>query len=259
MNPRTSRKWIAAIKKQTQEVKTFSRFAAYDRRLSISEFRKRCSLSFTIGLALCLVCLAYISQWQNYAPRTEASISGWPYLTPWTALSISLLSFSLAIITVPVRPTSPVQVIVSKALGICVFCLGAVFLLEYLCGVRVPDLDLFFLPDTTGYRVTPSSARPCPQSATTSMLFALAMLFYDRDARWQLRIFQLGTLAALVLPGLAALGYLVHQPSWLKGGLCIPTIILYFALGFGFFGLCYRPKQVPTTVPLTGRDFRRWV
>jgi len=91
------------------------------------------------------------------------------------------------------------------------------------------------------------------------MLFALAMLFYDRDARWQLRIFQLGTLAALVLPGLAALGYLVHQPSWLKGGLCIPTIILYFALGFGFFGLCYRPKQVPTTVPPTGRDFRRWV
>jgi len=257
MNPRTSRKWIAAIKKQTQEVKTFSRFAAYDRRLSISEFRKRCSLSFTIGLALCLVCLAYISQWQNYAPRTEASISGWPYLTPWTALSISLLSFSLAIITVPVRPTSPVQVIVSKALGICVFCLGAVFLLEYLCGVRVPDLDLFFLPDSTGYRATLFSARPCPHSATTSMLFALAMLFYDRDARWQLRIFQFGTLAALVLPGLAALGYLTHQPPWLKSGLCIPTIILYFALGFGFFGLCYRPKQVHATDPTISRDFRR--
>jgi hypothetical protein len=254
MNDRISRTWIAAIEKQTQEVKTFPRFAAYDRKLRMSEFRKYCSFSFTFGLALCLICLAYISQWQNYAPRTEESMS--PYLTPWTALSISILSLSLAIITVPVRPTSPVQVIVSKALGVCVFCFGAVFLLEYLCGVRVPDLDLFFLPDTTGYRVTLSSARPCPQSATTSMLFALAMLFYGRNAKWQLRIFQLGTVTALVLPSLAALGYIAHQPSWLKSGLCAPTIILYFALGFGFFRLCHRPKQVPITVPPTGRDFR---
>src|SRR6516164_8575435 len=259
MNPRISRTGIGAIEKQTQEVKTFPRFAAYDRRLSMSELRKHCFFSFTIGLALCLVCLAYISQWQNYVPRTEASIPRSLYLTPWTALFVSILSLSLAILAVPVRPTSPIEIIVSKALGVCVFCFGAVFLLEYLCGVRVPDLDLFFLPDTTGYRVTPSSARPCPQSATTSMLFALAMLFYGRNAKWQLRIFQLGTVAALVLPGLAALGYIAHQLSWLKSGLCIPTIILYFALGFGFFGLCRRPKQVPITVPPTGRDFRHWV
>jgi len=211
----------------------------------MSESRKRCCFSFTIGLALCLVCVAYIWHWQNYAPRIGESVPGSPYLTPWTALFVSILSLSLAIITVPLRLTSPVQVILSKALGVCVLCFGAVFLLEYLCGVRAPDLDLFFLPDTTGYRVALCSARPCAHSATTSMLFALAMLFYDRDARWQLRIFQLGTLAALVLPGLAALGYLVHQPSWLKGGLCIPTIILYFALGFGFFGLCTTPNKRP--------------
>lgn len=253
MNDRISRRWIATVEKQTQDVKAFPRFATYDRRLRMSEFRKRCSFSFTIGLALCLVCLAYISQWQNYAPRTEASTPGSPYLTPWTAVFVSILSISLAIITVPVHPTSPIQVIVSKALGVCVFCFGAVFLLEYLCGVRVPDLDLFFLPDATGYRATLFPARPCPYSATTSMLFALTMLFYGRDARWQLRIFQLGTLAALVLPGLAALGYIAHRPPCL----CIPTIILYFALGFGFFGLCHRPKQVHTTVPTTGRKFRR--
>jgi hypothetical protein len=248
MNGRISRTGIAAIEKQTQEVGTFPRFAAYDRRLRMSEFRKRCSFSFTIGLALCLVCLAYISHWQNYAPRTGEPMPGSPYLTPWTALLVSILSLSLAIIAVPVRPTSPIRVIVSKALGVCVFCFAAIFLLEYLCGVRVPDLNLFFLPDTTGDRVTLFSARPCPHSATTSMLFALAMLFYDRDTRWQLRIFQLGTLAALVLPSLAALGYIAHQPSWLKSGICIPTIFLYFALGFGFFGLCYRPKQAHTTV-----------
>jgi hypothetical protein len=230
----------------------------------MSEFRRRWSFSFAIGLALCLVCLAYIPQWQSYAPRVESMPSS-PYLTPWTVLSVSILSLSLAIIAVPVRTDSPLQTIISKTLGVCVFCFATIFLLEYISGIRAPDLDLFFLPDAIGHRVTLYSARPSPHSATTSLLFALALLFYDRDTRWRLRTFQIGILAALALPSLDALGYIFQfflaagQPSWLRSGLSIPAVILYFTLGSGFLGLCYRPRQSRPAVPRTGKDIRRWV
>ena len=112
----------------------------------------------------------------------------------------------------------------------------------------VPDLDRFFPLSATDHRVMLHSARPTPQSATTILLFALAMLVYDQDSKWRLRMFQVGIVGALVIPGLAALGYAVHQPSWPMNGLCVPAIILFVILGCGFFGLCGRPEQLPSTV-----------
>lgn len=214
----------------------------------MSEFRKRYSFSFTIGLSVCLVSLLYLSQWQNYAPRVGEPAHWLPYLAPWTLLSVSILSLSLAIAAMPVRHASPLQAIVSKTLGVCVFCFATIFLLEYLCGIRLPDLDRFFPLNPTDHRIMLHSARPTPQSATTILLFALAMLVYDQDSKWRLRMFQVGIVAALVIPGLAALGYAVHQPSWPMNGLCVPAIILFVILGCGFFGLCGRPEQLPSTV-----------
>jgi hypothetical protein len=214
----------------------------------MSEFRKRYSFSFTIGLAVCLVSLLYLSQWQNYAPRVGEPAHWLPYLAPWTLLSVSILSLSLAITAIPVRHASPLQGIVSKTLGVSVFCFATVFLLEHLCGIRVPDLDRFFPLSATDHRVMLHSARPTPQSATTILLFALAMLVYDQDSKWRLRMFQVGIVAALVIPALAALGYIAHQPSWPTNGLCLPAIILFFILGCGFFGLCDRREQLQSTV-----------
>ena len=231
----------------------------------MSEFRKRWSFSFAIGLALGTVCLAYIWQWQSYAPRMGDVAPNSPYLTPWAVLSVAILSLSLAVISMPVRNSSPIQIIASKALSVAVVCFSTVFLLEYISGIRVPDLDLFFLPDATGHRVTLYSARPSAHSATTSLLFALALLFYDRDAVWRRRVFQVGTLAALVLPTFSALGYLVRffagtrQPGWLISGLSIPAIILYFTLGSGFLGLSHLPRQTQSAIPRPGKAFRRWV
>jgi hypothetical protein len=225
----------------------------------MSEFRKCCSFSFTIGLALCLVCLAYIPQWQNYAPHIEESVQHAPYLTPWTVLSISVLSLSLAIIAFPVHSVSPIQTIVSKTLGVVVLCFATIFLLEYISGIHMPDLDLFFLPDALGYHDTLYSSRPCAQSALTSLFFALALLFYDRNPRWRLRTFQIGILAALAFPSFTSLGYIARfflatrQPSWLVIGLSVPTVILYFTLGSGFLGLCFSPSQPRPTVERTGR------
>ena len=262
MNARISRPWTAAIEKQKQEVETSPRLAAYNRRRRMSEFRKRCSFSFTIGLALCLVCLAYISQWQNYAPRIEGSVQHAPYLTPWTVLSVAVLSLSLAIITFPVRRVSPIQTIVSKTLGVVVLCFATIFLLEYISGIHMPDLDLFFLPDALGYHDTLYSSRPCAQSALTSLFFALALLFYDPNPRWRLRTFQIGILAALALPSFSSVGYIVQfffasrQPSWLVIGLSLPSVILYFTLAWGFLGLCFPPDQPRPTMARTGRISR---
>jgi hypothetical protein len=231
----------------------------------MSELQRRWFFSFAIGLALCLVCLAYIPQWQNYAPRVGDSIPKPPYLTPWTVILVSLLSLSLATIAFPVRNGSAIRTIVSKTLGVAVLCLATVFLLEYISGIRSPDLDLFFLPDAVGHRAKLYSARPTPHSATTSLLFSLALLFYDYRVRWRMRVFQIGSLAALVLPSLAAVGYIAQlllpaqTPAWLKSGLSIPAVILYLTLGSGFLGLSYRFNESHLPVARPGKDFWRWV
>src|SRR6478735_8799062 len=146
---------------------------------------KRPSYSFIIGLALFVVCLFYIPQWRHYAPSAHQSAPLSPYLTPWTVLSVTILSLALALIAAPVRAQHPVQIVLSKALGAVVFCFAAVFLLEYACGIRVPDLDIFLLPDASGQRVTLYAARPSPHSATTSLLFASALLIFQPDSGWR--------------------------------------------------------------------------
>jgi hypothetical protein len=209
----------------------------------MSELQKRWLFSFVIGLALCMVCVAYLAQWPNYAPGD--SILESPSLTPWTVILVSLLSLSMATIAFPIRNGSPIRNIIAKTLGVAVLCLATVFLLEYISGIRSPDLDLFSLPDI-GHRARLYSARPSSRSAAIILLFSLALLFYDYRARWRMRTFQIGTLAALILPSFAAAGYIAQfllaaeTPAWLKSGLSIPAVILYFILGFGFLALSFR-------------------
>jgi hypothetical protein len=205
--------------------------------------QKRLSYSFAIGSALFAVCLIYIPQWGRFAPSVHQSVPTSPYLTPWTVASVSALSLALALIAAPVRTPQPIQMILAKTLSAVVFCLAAVFLLEYASGIRVPDLDIFFLPDSSGQRMTLYSARPTPHSATTSLLFASALLVFHPDSSWRKRAFHLGVLAALVLPTFASTGYLLDflfppalSPSP-RVGLSLPAVILYFTLGSGLLGL----------------------
>jgi hypothetical protein len=116
--------------------------------------RSRPSYSFAIGFALFALCIVYIPQWRNYAPSVRQAVPTSPYLTPWTVVSVSALSLALALIAAPVRTQHPIQIILSKTLSALVFCFAAVFLLEYACGIRIPDLDVFFLPDSSGQRLT---------------------------------------------------------------------------------------------------------
>jgi hypothetical protein len=229
------------------------------------QVQKRLSYSFAIGLALFVVCLIYIPQWGHYAPSVRQSAPTGPYLTPWTVVFVSALSLALALIAAPVRAQHPIQTILSKILAMAVFCLAAVFLLEYASGIRVPDLDIFFLPDSSGQRVNLYSARPTPHSATTSLLFASALLIFHPDSSWRKRAFQIGVLAALVLPTLACIGYLLeflfppHHSSPPKVGMSIPAVILYFSLGSGILGLTFASVLPKPAVARPAKVFRRWV
>jgi hypothetical protein len=211
----------------------------------MAHVQKRPSYSFAIGSALFAVCLIYIPQWGHYAPSVHQSVPTSPYLTPWTVASVSALSLALGLIAAPVRVPHPIQIILAKTLAAVVFCFAAVFLLEYASGIRVPDLDIFFLPDSTGQRTTLYSARPTPHSATTSLLFASALLFFHPDSRWRKRAFHLGVLAALLLPTFASTGYLLDflfppaQTPSSRIGLSLPAVVLYFMLGSGLLGLFF--------------------
>ena len=231
----------------------------------MSQVQKRWPYSFIIGLALFVVCLAYFPQWKSYAPHVYGSVPTSPYLTPWTVVSVTTLSLALAIAAAPVRSQHPIQTIISKTLALLVFCFGAVFLLEYVSGIRVPDLDIFFLPDVSGQRVAQYSARPTPYSATTSLLFSAALLFLNRDSAWRMRTFLISVLAALLLPTLGGISYLFNfafpppQTPLPRVGLSLPAVILYFTLGSGMLGLRRRPKvlsaEVTQTQKVLGRRF----
>ncbi len=226
---------------------------------------KRLSYSFVIGLALFVVCLIYIPQWRHYAPSVHESVPTSPYLTPWTVVSVTFLSLALVLISAPVRAQHPLRIIVSRALSAVVFCFAAVFLLEYACGIRVPDLDIFFLPDSSGQRATLYAARPTPHSATTSLLFAASLLLFHPNTSWRKRAFQIAVLAALVLPTLACFSYLLEYlfppspPPSLRNGLSLPAVVLYFMLGSGVLGLSFASNVPKPAVLRPVKTFRRWV
>lgn len=229
----------------------------------IARVPKRLNYSFLIGLALFVVCLIYLPQWRHYAPRTHQSVPTSPYLTPWTVLSVSVLSLALTLIASPGRVRNPVRIILSTALSTVVFCFAAVFLLEYACGIRVPDLDLFFLPDSSGQRATLYAARPSPQSAITSLLFAVALIVYRADSSWRKKTYQGFILAALVLPTLASFSHLIglfFPPSAPHGiGLSFPAIVLYFTFGSGVLGLSFESKVAKPAISGPIKTFKRWV
>jgi len=229
----------------------------------IARVPKRLNYSFLIGLALFVVCLIYLPQWRHYAPRTHQSVPTSPYLTPWTVLSVSVLSLALALIASPGRVRNPIRIILSTALSTVVFCFAAVFLLEYACGIRVPDLDLFFLPDSSGQRATLYAARPSPQSAITSLLIAVALIVYRADSSWRKKTYQVFILTALVLPALAGFSHLIglfFPPSAAHGiGLSFPAIVLYFTLGSGVLGLSFESKVAKPAVSGPIKTFKRWV
>jgi hypothetical protein len=226
---------------------------------------KRLSYSFATGLALFVVCLIYIPQWRYYAPSIHQSVPTAPYLTPWTVLFVSILSLALTLIAAPVRTQHPIQIILSRTLATVVFCFAAVFLLEYASGIHVPDLDIFFLPDSSGQRVTLYAARPTPHSATTSLFFASALLLFHPDSTWRKRAFQIAVSGALVLPMLSSFSYLVEflfPPSQVAShrmGLSLPAVILYFALGSGVLGLSIGSRAPKPAVARPAKVSRRWV
>jgi hypothetical protein len=226
---------------------------------------KRLSYSFTIGLALLVVCLIYLPQWRHYVPSVHHAGPTAPYLTPWTVVSVAALSLALALIAAPFRTRHPIQIIFSKALSILVICFGAVFLLEYASGIRVPDLDIFFLPDSSGQRATLYAARPTPQSAITSLLFASSLLLFHPGLSWRKRAFQIAVLAALVLPTLACGGYILEfffPPSPTptpRVGLSLAAVVLYFTLGSGVLGLLLGAKALKPALSRPAKVSRRWV
>lgn len=221
--------------------------------------QKRSTYSFIIGSALFVVCLIYIPQWAYYAPSIRQSVPTTPYLTPWTVLFVSALSLALALAAGPVRAQHPAQIILSKAISVLVICFAAVFLLEYACGIRVPDLDIFFLPDASGQRVTLYAARPSPHSATTSLLFASALLIFQPDSGWRNRAFQICALSALLLPTFAGVGYLVALFSARSSrglGLSLPAVVLYFMLGSGVLRLPFGSHATKVVADRPAKGFR---
>jgi hypothetical protein len=223
------------------------------------QVQKRLSYSLVIGLALFVVSLVYLPQWRHYAPNVHQSAPTTPYLTPWTVISVGVLGLALALIAAPFRTQHPVQIILSKTLSVLVVCFAAVFLLEYASGIRVPDLDIFFLPDSSGQRVTLYAARPTPHSAATSFFFASALLLFHPGLSWRKKAFQIALLAAFATPTLACVSYLIEflfppsHPPVSRIGLSFPAVVLYFTLGSAVLGLALASKMPKPKEVVSGR------
>jgi hypothetical protein len=205
--------------------------------------RMRISFSFTIAVGLLVICLVYIPQWKNYAPSFHPLEQVSPYLTPWTVVSVMVLSLALGLLSAPFRKQHANLVIFSKTISVLVGCFSIVFLLEYATGIRFRDLDIFFLPDSSAQPVVLHAARPTPNGATTSLCFAIAFLLFRNEPVWRKRVFQLVVLVALLLPTVEGIGYLSeflfppHASARQNFILSLPAVILYYLLGSGALGL----------------------
>jgi hypothetical protein len=138
-----------------------------------------------------------------------------------------------------------------------------VFLLEYATGIRFPDLDIFFLPDSAGRRISLYAARPSPDGAVTSLLFSASLLFYRADLLWRKRLYQILLATAVVLPTIAAVQYLDvlffarHSFAPPRTGLSPAAVTLYFLLASGMLGLSFGARlQKAAKVDLPRRPLR---
>jgi hypothetical protein len=225
----------------------------------MAHLHTRISYSFVIAVTLFVVCLIYIPQWKHYAPSIYDPEPVPPYLTPWTVVFVTLLSLALALISAPVNRHHPGLVVSSKALCALVLCGTIVFLLEYATGIRFRDLDLFFLTDATGGRVSLYAARPTPHSAATSLFFSSALLLFRHEPIWRKRLYQILLVAALALPTIAGVRYIGdllvprHALTSLRVGLSLPAITLYFLLGSGTLRLAFGAGFQRAASPQLGR------
>ncbi len=218
----------------------------------MATLRSRISYSFGIALLLFAACLIYFPHWKQYVTIGYQS-ERIPYLTPWTTAFITLLSLALALISAPVSRQHPGLAVIPKVICALVICTAVVFLLEYATGIRFPDLDAYFLPVSTGPRVTIYAARPSPYSAATSLFLSFALALYRFDSGWRKRFFQLLVASALLLPSISAVRYMgallvsQHSISMFRAGLSLPAVILFFLLGSGMLGLTFRARARKVT------------
>jgi hypothetical protein len=225
----------------------------------MAHLHTRISYSFGIAVTLFVVCLTYIPQWKHYAPSVSDPEPATPYLTPWTVVFVTFLSLALALLSAPVNRHNPALVVLSKALCALVLCSSIVFLVEYATGIRFRDLDIFFLPDATGGRVSLYAARPTPHSAATSLFFSFALLLFRREPIWRKRVYQILLVVALALPTIAGVRYIGdllvprHALTSLRFGLSLPAIMLYFILGSGTLGLSFGARFQKAAGPQLGR------
>ena len=225
----------------------------------MAHLHTRISYSFAIAVTLFVVCLIYIPQWKHYAPSVHDPEPVTPYLTPWTVVFVTLLSLALALLSAPVNRHNPGLVVLSKAVCALVLCGSIVFLLEYATGIRFRDLDIFFLPDANGGRISLYAARPTPHSAATSLFFSSALLLFRREPIWRRRVYQILLVAALALPTIAGARYIGdlllprHALTSLRVGLSLPAITLYFLLGSGTLGLSFGARIQKAASPQLGR------
>ena len=180
------------------------------------------------ALVMLLMSLVLVGWGADIPPLTRIRPT-WPATTPWTALGLGSLAFSIALQTCdPVRAGR-----FARGLGIGVSGLGAMFLLEYLTSASF-GLDSWLWPERVSSINAVFTGRPSPQTATLLVVMGAVTWLQRADTPRRRHIWIVLTMLTCTVASVSVLGYLFgsispffHQAGTGMGlisGLCFWTL-----------------------------------
>ena len=198
------------------------------------------------GALVVLTGLASLYGWWRDIAALTSIFTGWPSLKPNSAVLLVLCGTSLVL----VAPVAPPRwaVWVSRLCAISALLVAAATLIEYVVMV---DLGIDrFLVRRSHLPTGRFGGRPAPQTATSTLLAAAALLTLDRRSDDGVSPAQLLALVAGSIPAVGLLGYVFDIPELYRAppfhpsnGMAIHTAIAVLVLSTGI--LAARPDVGP--------------
>ncbi|MBM3269258.1 MAG: PAS domain S-box protein [Candidatus Sericytochromatia bacterium] len=190
------------------------------------------SVALAAGVLVVLIGCVVLASWAAGPDWLTSLAVGQPRMMPLTATGLAIAGVGLAALALGGRAARWLVPIAAVLVGF----VGLGVLLEYALALDL-GIDRLLLYDQVRAREPYLPGRPSPQTATSFVLIALALLAADRQPKRTSRIADAACILAASIAYLAVLGYAAAAPQLNRIspaiGMALPTAVAFFLLAAG--------------------------